>query len=186
MLWYDIMLRVGFSALIGMIIGFQRELSGHPAGIKTHSIVCIGAAVASLIQLQILSDHPGTDPTRIIAQVVSGIGFIGAGCILHDCRSDKGIKGLTTASTLWVVACLGIAAGLGYYIICISALIAVIFILIVVSILIRHKKSNLQFSANDAEIDHTVITSDKTALLEENAIQNHTTVLEECKSGKNG
>ncbi len=139
MFWYEIAFRILLASVVGMAIGIQRELSGHPAGIKTHAMVCIGAAVISLIQLQMFAENPDIDPTRIIAQVVSGIGFIGAGCILRNDRNDK-ISGLTTASTLWVVGCLGIAVGLGYYRICLAAFTAVMIILIVVSLLRRRKK----------------------------------------------
>lgn len=141
MLWYEIVFRILLSAIIGMAIGFQREFSGHPAGIKTHAMVCIGSAVLSLIQIQMFLEHPDSDPSRIIAQVVSGIGFIGAGCILHNNQGDK-ISGLTTASTLWVAAGLGLAVGLGYYLICLVAFITVMLILILVSSIRTQQKQH--------------------------------------------
>jgi putative Mg2+ transporter-C (MgtC) family protein len=150
MFWYEIVFRVLLAAIIGMAVGFQREFSGHPAGIKTHAMVSIGAAVISLIQLQMFSENPDVDPTRIIAQVVSGIGFIGAGCILRNDRSDK-ISGLTTASTLWVVGCLGIAVGLGYYLICLASFTAVMIILTVVSLLRAGKKVH---EKDELPVDH--------------------------------
>ena len=148
--WYEIVFRVLFSAGIGMAIGFQREHSGHPAGIKTHAMVCIGSAVISLIQLEMYRQFPDIDPSRIIAQIVSGIGFIGAGCILYDRNNNNKISGITTASTLWVAACLSIAAGLGYYEICLIAFIAVLLILLIVG-LIRTKKGARGTEASSEE-----------------------------------
>lgn len=152
MLWYDIVLRLLLSVGIGVAIGFQREYTGHPAGIKTNAMVCIGAAIIALIQVQMSIDFPGTDISRIIAQVVSGIGFIGAGCIMRTGKSDEIIKGLTTASTLWVVAALGIAAGLGYYILCISAFFIVLAVLIIFG-MIRSRQSK----RNDNNEEKTII-----------------------------
>ena len=151
MIWYEIVFRVALAAVIGMVIGLQRELNGHPAGIKTHAMVCIGAAVIALIQMQMFAEYSDIDPTRIIAQVVSGIGFIGAGCILHNDRNDT-VSGLTTASTLWVAGCLGIAIGLGYYTICLASFIAVMAILIVVS-LCRPKKKEKEASPPPDDTD---------------------------------
>lgn len=156
MVWYEIVFRLFLSVLVGGIIGFQREHNGNPAGIKTNSMVCVGAAVISIINVQLSIDYPGTDVSRIIAQIVSGIGFIGAGCILHTGASESIIKGLTTASTLWVVACLGIAAGLGYYIVCLVALALVLAVLLIFgAIRNRHLKN---ISHDD---DHIHISSDR-------------------------
>lgn len=129
MYWYDVVVRIVLSAVCGIAVGCQREYYGHPAGIKTNAMVCLGATVISLIQLQLAEDFPTCDPTRITAQVVSGIGFIGAGCILRGEEKGHHISGLTTASTLWVVACLGIAIGFGYYLISVLGLILVLSIL---------------------------------------------------------
>lgn len=139
MIWYEVVFRIALASIVGMAVGLQRERHGHPAGIKTHAMVCIGAAVISLIQLQMFAENPDIDPSRIIAQVVSGIGFIGAGCILRNDRNDT-ISGITTASTLWVVGCLGIAVGLGYYLICLASFTAVMIILSVVSLLRKKKR----------------------------------------------
>lgn len=127
--WYIILIRIILAAIIGMVIGLEREFHGHPAGIKTHAMVAVGAAIAAIIQILLAQDYPGQDVTRIISQVISGVGFIGAGCILHN--KENIVKGLTTASTLWVVACLGISAGLGYYILTVSASALILLILII-------------------------------------------------------
>lgn len=121
----EMFLRLVLATLIGGIIGYERELRGHDAGIRTHAIVSLGAAVMALIQLETsewLIDFAIANPerqnmlssdiTRFIAQVVSGIGFLGAGTIIVSKRS---VAGLTTAASLWSVAGLGIASGLGYY-----------------------------------------------------------------------
>lgn len=125
MRWHEILLRLGLAALFGMVIGLEREHRHRPAGIKTHILVCMGAALVSLIQVQmvlqtiaeiqiepLLAQSLKTDYGRLGAQVISGIGFLGAGTILRDRGT---IKGLTTAATLWLTACVGLAAGMGYY-----------------------------------------------------------------------
>lgn len=135
----EISLRLGLAILVGFVVGFERERHHRPAGIKTHILVCMGATVISLIQLEMIQDviskvaqNPNlaeilkTDYGRLGAQVVSGIGFLGAGTIL---RTKGSIKGLTTAATLWLVACVGLGIGMGYYEISIIAIILVMIIL---------------------------------------------------------
>ncbi len=114
----EIFLRVVTALVAGGIIGFERERKGKPAGFVTNVLVCVGAASIAIIQSLIVRDtlvydYPvKSDPARLIAQVVSGIGFLGAGAILHEKGS---VKGITTAATIWVVAAIGIAFGMGYY-----------------------------------------------------------------------
>lgn len=121
----DVILRIGLAFLFGIIIGYQREYHNRPAGIRTHIIVCLGAALIALIQQEIylqarefliqnqdISGLTTGDPTRLIAQVISGIGFLGAGTIIITKRS---VTGLTTASSLWATAAIGIALGTGLY-----------------------------------------------------------------------
>jgi putative Mg2+ transporter-C (MgtC) family protein len=135
----EVIIRLALAVLVGFLIGLERESRHRPAGIKTHMLVCIGATVVSLIQIEIVSDvvrRIGEDPLlkdvlkadvgRLGAQVISGIGFLGAGTIL---RTKGSVKGLTTAATLWAVACLGLGIGMGYYFISISAAVLVIAIL---------------------------------------------------------
>ncbi len=121
----DIVIRVIMAVVLGGLIGYEREIRRRPAGFRTHILVCLGAAIVPMVQLQLvdnnlqmLSAHPELsnllklDSGRMVAQVIGGIGFLGAGTIIVH----KGaIKGLTTASSLWVVACIGIAVGFGYY-----------------------------------------------------------------------
>ncbi|MDO5726144.1 MAG: MgtC/SapB family protein [Tissierellia bacterium] len=109
----EIVFRLALSAIIGGMIGIEREVSNRPAGFRTHILVTIGSALIMLIST---TGFPGmearSDPARLAAQVVSGIGFLGAGTIL---RTGNNIKGLTTAASLWVCGGIGLAIGSGYY-----------------------------------------------------------------------
>ena len=116
--------------MLGAIIGFERELQRQPAGFRTHSLVSLGAALFTVVSAYGFSGDL-VDPTRIAAQIVSGIGFIGAGTILQH-RGH--IRGLTTAASLWSVAAIGTAAGAGLYIV---AIVGTLLILVVLSILDR-------------------------------------------------
>ena len=135
MSYYDILLRLGTAVLIGGIIGYEREYTNRPAGLRTHILVCIASTVVSIIQINIIQDtsnmilrHPElvdglkADIGRLGAQVISGIGFLGMGTIIHDKGS---VRGLTTAASIWVTACIGIAIGMGYYFLSFSSAIAV-------------------------------------------------------------
>lgn len=137
----NIVIRIFMAVLIGGFIGYEREMKNRPAGFVTHTLVCVGACVVSLIQVQMVSDtiliineNPvmasalKADIGRIVAQVITGVGFLGAGTIVFDKGS---VKGLTTATTLWVVACIGLAIGLGYYKIAMVSGVSIIFIIIV-------------------------------------------------------
>lgn len=124
----EILLRLGLACLLGGIVGLERERNKQPAGLRTHILVCIGATLVMLCNIFIFEKYKGVaniDPARLGAQVISGIGFLGAGTIIKEGLS---IRGLTTAASLWVVACLGIAIGLGFYP---GAIISTSFILVV-------------------------------------------------------
>ncbi len=95
--------------MIGFILGIEREYRAKPAGIKTYAMICLGATIFTHVSLKI---SPYADPSRVAAQIVSGLGFIGAGTIF---QSKRMITGLTTAATLWVIGSLGILIGLGIY-----------------------------------------------------------------------
>ena len=117
--WIEIILRVVLAAALGGAIGFERELRDREAGLRTHLLVSMGAALFTLVSAYAWADWEFStprglvfDPTRIAAQIVSGIGFLGAGAII---RQGLSVRGLTTAATLWVVAAIGMAAGAGYY-----------------------------------------------------------------------
>jgi len=123
-----IVIQVLCAILVGFLIGFNRELSNKAAGIKTNIMICLGATLyTSLSLLNINPDVAGQDPNRLAAQIVSGIGFLGAGAIM---RGDGHISGLTTAATIWVVAALGVAIGFGFPSIAIGVSLIVLMILI--------------------------------------------------------
>lgn len=125
----DLVLRLAAGLVLGAIIGFERELHRQPAGFRTHSLVSLGAALFTVVSA--FGFGGAADPTRIAAQIVSGIGFIGAGTIL---QYRGNIRGLTTAASLWSVAAIGTAAGAGLYVV---AGVGTVFILIVLSLLDR-------------------------------------------------
>ncbi|MCL6450862.1 MAG: MgtC/SapB family protein [Acetobacteraceae bacterium] len=105
--------RLALAAVLGGMVGLERESVRRPAGLRTHILVCVGSALIMLVSLDVYRLYrgvAGVDPGRIAAQVVSGIGFLGAGTIM---REGASIRGLTTAATLWVVAGVGLAAGAG-------------------------------------------------------------------------
>jgi putative Mg2+ transporter-C (MgtC) family protein len=106
------LLRLGVAAILGGAIGIERELKHRPAGLRTNLFICLGAAMFTLLSDQLASKFIG-DHTRIAAQIIPGIGFIGAGSILHS-RGDL-VTGLTSAATLFVVASVGMAVGGGLY-----------------------------------------------------------------------
>ena len=116
--WHDALARLALAALLGSIIGLEREFREREAGLRTHLLVSLGSALFTIVSAfgfhDVLTHDPQVvvrlDPSRIAAQIVSGIGFLGAGAII---RQGLSIRGLTTAATLWVVAAIGMAAGRG-------------------------------------------------------------------------
>jgi len=122
--------RLALGLVLGAVMGFERELHRQPAGFRTHSLVALGAALFTIISAYGFAGA-AVDPTRIAAQIVSGIGFIGAGTILQH-RGN--IRGLTTAASLWSVAAIGMAAGAGLLA---MAVIGTFLILVVLSLLDR-------------------------------------------------
>ena len=122
------------AAALGSLIGLEREIHGQPAGLRTHMILAVGAALAAILSIsysQFLSNPSlPSDPGRIVAQVVSGVGFLGAGAIM---KMGVTVKGLTTASSLWTTAIVGIACGSGYYEIAGYTAVLVLIILTLIS-----------------------------------------------------
>jgi putative Mg2+ transporter-C (MgtC) family protein len=116
---WDVVARLAIASGLGAAVGFEREIREREAGMRTHLLVSLGAALFTIISAYgfhefVASDESivQMDPTRIAAQIVTGIGFLGAGAII---RAGLSVRGLTTASSLWVVAAIGMAAGAGYY-----------------------------------------------------------------------
>ncbi|MBU3189853.1 MgtC/SapB family protein [Clostridium bowmanii] len=140
MLAYEVAIRLALAVVVGGLIGYEREAKNRPAGFRTHILVCLGAAITSMIQLYSIQDttniilqHPElqnaikADIGRLGAQVITGVGFLGAGTIMHEKGS---VKGLTTAASIWTVACIGLAVGLGYYTLTILSTICVFIVLV--------------------------------------------------------
>ena len=105
----ELVIRLAVSFLLSTIIGVEREISLKPAGLRTHVLVCLGSALFTILSLYAF---PGADKARLAASIAVGIGFIGAGTIV---KTQKKIVGLTTASTLWITASIGVAVGAGFY-----------------------------------------------------------------------
>lgn len=137
--WGAICMRLLCAMVVGLVIGTEREYTHRPAGMRTHILVALGACAVMItgqlifVQYRPLGASP--DPARLAAQVITGVGFLGAGTIL---REGINVKGLTTAASLWSVACLGIAAGGGYYAV---ALVGMVFIFITLTFFeyLQHK-----------------------------------------------
>ena len=145
MTWQEVALRLVLAVATGCIIGIEREHKNRPAGMRTHVLVCVGAAMIAIIdclnmaetlEMNLLNDDSGIAISvgRMSAQVVSGIGFLGAGTILV---SQKKIAGLTTAASLWCTACLGLSAGMGHYILTIAGFLVVIITLTLMQRVVR-------------------------------------------------
>jgi putative Mg2+ transporter-C (MgtC) family protein len=117
--WLEMILRFLLAAALGAGIGYQRERAGKAAGIRTHILVSSGAALFTLVSIYGFSGAT-VDISRVAAGVVAGIGFIGAGVILRGQRGEE-VAGLTTATTIWIAAAIGLAAGTGMYLISVIA-----------------------------------------------------------------
>ena len=122
----DVLLKLGFAVLLGGAIGLEREVHGRPAGVRTHMLVCLGVTLFSEVSKAFMSQ----DPSRIAAQIVTGIGFLGAGSIL---RMGAEIRGLTTAASIWSAAAIGMAVSVGGYFY-VVALVATVLALITLTV----------------------------------------------------
>ena len=126
----DAVFKMALAVLFSGVIGYEREHSHRPAGFRTHILVAVGSALVMMTSGYVFNEYAGLgtfDPTRLGAQVISGIGFLGAGTIL---REGFSVKGLTTAASLWAVSCIGLAVGAGYYT---GALVSTIVIYVTLS-----------------------------------------------------
>ena len=123
----EILLRLIFATVAGGLIGLEREVVHKPAGVRTHMLVCLGSALFMIIAIDSIAPEAFADATsRIIAGVVTGVGFLGAGTIF---KSKVEVHGLTTAASIWAVAAVGLAIGLGYYFISIVSVVLVLIVL---------------------------------------------------------
>ncbi|MGI6091870.1 MAG: MgtC/SapB family protein [Negativicutes bacterium] len=138
---WEVAFRLVASALFAGIIGYERQSRHKAAGLRTHILVAVGSCLIMVLSINIYSSVQGltnADPARLAAQVVSGVGFLGAGSILKE---GPTIKGLTTAASLWVVSGVGLAAGAGYYL---GALMATVLVFLTLTILARMEHKDNQ------------------------------------------
>jgi putative Mg2+ transporter-C (MgtC) family protein len=141
--------RLVTAALLGGVIGLERELKSRPAGLRTNMFICFGSALFTILSFQLAQQYPG-DHTRIAAQIIPGIGFIGAGSILH---SRGSVQGLTTAATVFVVASVGMAIGGGLYLTGVFATVAILVGLFVLGRLESALKLRSQLTTYEAVAD---------------------------------
>ncbi len=166
--WSSIIVRVVLASVVGILVGIERELSNHPAGMKTHSLVCLGAAITSIISQEISYDISSmmvsadigakVDVSRIASGVVSGIGFIGAGAIIKS-KDGSVVTGITTAATVWISGCMGLAIGMGYYRVTLIA-----FIMVMISTLFL-KQFEERFIKNRGTRRLVIVLGNKSATL---------------------
>lgn len=128
---WDLLVRMAVAALLGGLIGLEREYSGHSAGLRTNILVAVGACLFTILSIEAFpSTSANRDTARIAAQIVSGIGFLGAGAVFRD--GDR-VRGLTTAATIWLVSAIGMAAGAGAYVLAVAAVAMTLVVLIVLA-----------------------------------------------------
>jgi putative Mg2+ transporter-C (MgtC) family protein len=127
----DMIARLVLAALLGALVGFEREAHGRPAGLRTHMLVCMGSTIFTVVSVSFVGNSP--DPSRVAAQIVSGIGFLGAGTII---RQGNVVRGLTTAASLWTIAAIGMAVGVDWRL-ATFAVIASIVVFVVLSVMNR-------------------------------------------------
>lgn len=156
--WTEVLARLGLAALLGGAVGLERERKDWAAGLRTHMMVCVGASLTMMVSSFGFEDirmaeHVTLDPSRVAAQVISGIGFIGAGTILF--LKQGIIRGLTTASGLWTVAAIGLATGGGMYL---AALMATVLALIILWVL---KPLERRISARFVQKGVTIVTTEQ-------------------------
>ncbi|MEG1002990.1 MgtC/SapB family protein [Clostridium sp.] len=162
---YDVAIRIALAILIGGAVGYNRQYENRPAGFRTHVLVCLGATVAALIQVELgyyavseilktpeLGNVLKIDGGRVICQVISGVGFLGAGTII---RTKASVKGLTTAASIWAVACVGIAIGMGFYTISILSGISIVVALVLL------KKFEDRFINKRDVVKYKIVFKDK-------------------------
>ncbi|GJM73508.1 hypothetical protein HMSSN036_57240 [Paenibacillus macerans] len=118
MMEWEMAFKLCMALLFGLFIGIDRQLKQKPLGIKTSMVICIASCLVTIVSIESFAkfatpEHPNMDPMRLAAQIVSGIGFLGAGAILR--RSNEGISGLTSAAMIWAASGIGIAIGIGFY-----------------------------------------------------------------------
>jgi len=171
----EIALRLACAMLVGLVIGTEREYTHRPAGMRTHILVALGACAVSITGELLFSKYNAVgafpDPARLSAQVITGVGFLGAGTII---REGFSVKGLTTAASVWAVACLGIAAGFGYYAL---ALFGMVFIFVTLTVfewlqdtLMKNHGDKQEYTLETTDISAALSLINETAQAEEGRI----------------
>ena len=159
---WQILIRLLIGAFLGAVIGFERERQNQPAGLRTHTILAVGCTLAMTLSINIAMQFrevvPNGDPARLAAQVISGIGFLGAGAIL---RFGNNIRGLTTATSLWTLAIIGLAVGAGHYI---AAVSTTVLLLVVLTLLDRIEK---RFMKTFRTVNVTIEVEERPGVLDE-------------------
>jgi putative Mg2+ transporter-C (MgtC) family protein len=161
----EMLARMGTGLVLGAAIGYERERTGHPAGLRTHLIVALSSATFMLVSTQFVyfqsygkDDLIAVDTSRIAASVVTGIGFLGAGAIL---RTGISIQGLTTAASLWLVSAIGLAAGGGMYLVAIVSALASLFGLAILGRIERMRwhlcQRQVEVTGESGQLDRTVL-----------------------------
>ena len=130
-IWLDVISRLLLAIALGALIGYQRERANKAAGLRTHTLISLGAAVFTVVS--IFGFSGAVDPSRVAAGVVAGVGFIGAGVIFRGMRGEgvTGVAGLTTAASIWASAAVGLAAGAGLWLIAVIAGLATVGVLLI-------------------------------------------------------
>ena len=177
----SITVRLLLALLMGGIIGMERGRHGRAAGMRTHVLVCIGACMTALVGIHILSINPNENVTRIAAQVISGIGFLGAGMIMI--RNQSVVTGLTTAAGVWCTATIGIALGYGFYL---AAAIATIITIVTATLLTRLEGGKKYLIRCYVELKDAAATTDTIASIEQMYPTTKVTEVTASKSGLPG
>ena len=151
-----IILKIMLAAMLGGIVGLERELSHKEAGLRTNILIAIGSTLITILSFKIAALAPGADPARLTAQIVSGIGFLGAGAII---QARFAVHGLTTAATIWTVAAIGIAVGSGFYLLAFVVAILVVIVLTVFRLLLAILEKQKQ------NFVYLITTEEKASLL---------------------
>ncbi|NVM04152.1 MAG: MgtC/SapB family protein [Candidatus Helarchaeota archaeon] len=158
----DTTIKIFFSIVLGGLVGLEREIKQKPAGLRTNILICLGSTIIMIVSLNLSKVYGSiVDPSRIAAQVVTGIGFIGAGAII---RARGSVYGLTTAATIWVIAGIGLAIGNGYYL---AALITTFVIMIILNLGTKLEK---RFKPIEDKKRYTIISVNTESVF--NAIEN--------------
>ena len=151
-------IRILLDVFLGGIIGLERGLKNHPAGLRTYILVCMGACIVMMTNQYVYQVFDGGDPVRMGAQVISGIGFLGAGTIIVTSKNQ--IKGLTTAAGLWTTACVGLALGIGLHEVAIIGGVVIFIVLTLLNKLDHYLKENRKIVELYIELDKNIIMGD--------------------------